>query len=191
MKIAVIGMNPKAGDCWEELFKTLDEGQAEGVIEYTVIDHWDAVDDAIKAYDGAIYCDVDVITEDIPFFALTNCDYTEEEFFDFISTVHEYVDYRDGQGFVDAEINQTELHEQHEETQKAAPKTQKKPKMAIPLDDIVCEITEDEIKKLAFKAVTVVVGGKDVKLDTREFIALSKMVKIIEKFGYKVKNVIV
>jgi hypothetical protein len=183
MKVVVVGMAPKSSECWSKLFETLDGGVAEGVIAYDVIDFFDAVDDTIKQYDGAIYLENAPITEDIPFMALDNCDFTDEEFFEFIDTVQEYIEWKKG-----------------EEAVEPVPEVVEKPKKGtkssgkdtpINLDDLAYEITEADIKKLVFKAVTVTIGGKEVKLDIREFIALSKMCKVMDRFGYKVKNVII
>lgn len=183
MKVAVVGMAPQAGTCWSKLFETLDSGVKEGVIAYDVIDLFDAVDDIIKQYDGAIYLENSPITEEIPFMCLDNCDFTDDEFFEFIDTVEEYIHYRDAQSFVDADIIK------EEPVKKKA--SSKDKDTAIDLDELSYEITEKDIKKLVFKAVTVTIGGKEVKLDVREFIALSKMCKIMDRFGYRVRNVII
>ena len=203
MNIVVLGMSPKSGDCWTKLFDTLDEGQAEGVVTYTVVDYWDAVNDNIEKFDGAIYCDVDVITENIPFFALKDCTYTEEEFFEFVDTVREYMEWKEQQVPVEEPVvpEKPKRVAKVKKPQPApAPVEPGEPpsddadtdeETAIPMNEISYEFTEDGIRKLFFKAITVVINGKDVRIDKEEFIELAKVCKLIDTLSYTVKNVIV
>lgn len=57
--------------------------------------------------------------------------------------------------------------------------------------DLGYEVTEEEVARMTIKEFVVNIEGKDVKIGQQDLVVLGKVANLMDKFGYRVKKVVV
>jgi len=177
IKLNVIGINPESKHCWGDLYEMLNEGKESGFIDYEVHTYtmYHEPEDIFDC-DGIIYLDIDPTVEGVPYAKLEGCEDPCDAIEALLAEI--YASKTVMTAIPEVEPVEVVIH------------PSKKKGIEINLEDAYT-ITDKDCLKVFFKDIVAECEGKEVIVGPSDFITLGKMCFIMDKLGYKVKQVIV
>jgi hypothetical protein len=176
MKILVLADNEAGlGNKWSELWEMLDGAKQAGV---TWSKHLFNSKEDLTSYDAYIFIDI------------LNPNYYGKPFIE-ISSLEDDTDK------LTEKVQSLASYMFGEITWEAPPwagvyeKDEIRPDFEIDVADLGYQVTPEEVAKLTIKKFIVSIEGKDVALEHSDLVALGKVANLMDKFGYRVKKVIV
>ena len=160
---------------WAFLKEILEDGKDEGIVSsWCSLSTWK---EQRVAPDGFIFVDVIPPTTKFPFVLIESLDASDDHIMEKVQELAGYLFNPESWIPPVDEINPLEesvkIHEAKE----------------VDIKDLGYNISKDQIEKLKIQEFVINIDGKDVKVSKADIITMGKICNIIDKFGYKVKKV--
>jgi hypothetical protein len=175
-----------SGDKYKLLWDVLDSAK-EANISYkkTVVYSWEDSYENCRGYDSYIFIDFDeskIVDFNAPFIEISSLNDEDDDIIFKVQCLAKYMSDPDmWEGVKDTDYNGYAFY---------VPESLKEDTI-ISVEELGFQVTLDDVKNLKFKDFIVNIDGKDVKISKEEITSLCKIYNLIDKFGYKIKRVVV
>lgn len=159
---------------WDLVWEILDDADEEGITYKKMTSEEYAKQ---ENPDGYIFIDMEPLQKKLPFIHLCALEDDDDKV---VEKIQELAGYLFG-----------EWTPPVEEVMETPTKIEEPKHSTINIKDIGYEITEEEVEQMVIRQFVVNIDGKDVVLSKKDLITLSKVCHIVDKMGYKVKQVVV